>query len=229
VARFSAGSRVPYHSVSRATPLKRGSVRRLTVSRKEHLRVVVEVAGERRDMLTIRVANDNSFFVFPHRPEGQPWRFPTLVDDEHGRTVDFNAYVEPALSLQKLTIHRSGFLHASDFSSRRYRDGLRVPPFVDMPLPFEACLFAPCDPISLPVSTPTKGDVLTVQFDPQQPFIVRLHVAESATPRPTAQSKIFMFGNLRFGLCITCETVPNATPDVPVPWPPYPFFALPAV
>src|SRR5260221_13711976 len=190
------------------------------MSRQELLRVVREIAEELRGMLTIGVAKDNSFFIFPHRPEGQPWRFPTCgVESEHGRTLDFHAYVQPLLSLQKLTIHGSGFLHASDFGSRRYRDGLRVPPFIEMKLPFEACVFAPCDPRLLPVSKPIKGDVLTVQFHPEQPFIFRIHLAESTTPRPTDHSKTFMFGNLRFGLCITCEIVSNATPEVPVPWP----------
>jgi len=196
------------------------------MSRIETLQIVTEALGEPRLLLTIRAARDNSFFVHPSRPEGQRWRFPSAIDRGDHFEIDFANYVEPSLNLQKVTIHRSGFLHATDGASRRFRDGLRVPSFPDMKLPFEVCVFAPSDPSTLPVRRASNHPVLAITREHHEPFVLRFHVCGPDTAHPAPNSVKFMFGSHHFGLAVTSEFVPNATPSVPVPWPPYPFFIL---
>src|SRR2546425_9958099 len=89
------------------------------------LRVALCSGGTDRKFFALLAAQDNSFYIRPYRPDGQRWRIPGSGGerDASGKlALDFANFIEPALEMNKLTLHQSGFIHVTDGKGKRYRD-----------------------------------------------------------------------------------------------------------
>ena len=199
------------------------------------LRVALCSGGVDRKFFGLFAANDNSFYIHPYRPAGQRWRIPggDAQRDAMGKVpLDLVNFVEPALEMNKLTLHQSGFIHVTDGHGRRHRDGTRGPAFSEMPLPYDMCLLIPCNPRLLPPRGSERGHLMRIELAPDiRPFYVTLTIiAATAPPAPlpgpllTQQPINIIFEGMPYGLALTMW--PVQTTDAVLEWPSFPFFVV---
>jgi hypothetical protein len=125
------------------------------------VRVVLESKGAKRKFFKLFADRDNSIYIRPDRPPGQPWRIPGGPEqDAQGRIhLDFQNFKSPSFDLNKISYHKSGYIHLTDRSGKRYRDGTRGPAFSEMELPYDLCILVPCNPDLLPPHTKNRDAV----------------------------------------------------------------------
>lgn len=86
-------------------------------------RLVLGVEGKRYKFLSVFVGKDNSVYVHPYRPEGEPWYTTGIqaAEGASGLKIDFDAFAPSAMDLQKLTLHPDGAIHLKCRSGERFR------------------------------------------------------------------------------------------------------------
>lgn len=200
------------------------------------LRVVLQFRESNRKFFALLAAKDNSFYIHPYRPEGQPWRIPgggAKPDAAGKQTLDLINFVEPTLQMHKLTLHQSGFIHVTDRHGKRHREGTRGPSFRKMPLPYDMCTLIPCNPGLLPMHKDERGHAAFIALpDDIGPFYMTITIIEASAPPPAVAGPLlpkqpinFLFEGLDYGIGLTMWPVVHGSDVVPE-WPSFPFFLV---
>ena len=200
------------------------------------LRVVLQFRETNRKFFSIMAAKDNSFYIHPYRPSGQPWRIPgreAESDASKTQTLDLINFFEPSLQMNKLTLPQSGFIHVSDRYGKRHREGTRGPRFREMPLPYDMCTLIPCHPGLLPLHENGRAHVAFIALpDDIGPFHMTITIIAASAPPPavagpllTKQPINFLFEGMDYGVGLTMWPVIFG-PNIPPEWPSFPFFLV---
>lgn len=203
------------------------------MGRRLPLRIVLQFRGTTRKFCSLFVGRDNSFYVHPYRPPGQPWRVPggDAEKSQAGRAqLDLKDFTSPQFNLHKLSYHQRGFIHLTNTMGQRYRDGICGPAFEDLSLPYDFCVLVPCDPGLLPVHAGDPGFVARIALpDEIGPFYVTLTIIQGAAPPAPMQGPLivqplnFVFEGCAYGIALTMWPVKGTTEEAVPAWPPFPF------
>lgn len=195
-------------------------------------RLILSVQGKRHKFLSVFADRDNSIYVHPYRPEGEPW-FTTGSEptgSAQGVRINFEAFAPTPMDLQKLTLHSDGAVHLKCRNGERYRK-VRGPAFSDMSMPYDFGAFVPCHPKRLPEYTKSRAFDVEIEFpDMPPPVYAVLSLFETAAPPLGVQGPViphplcFDFPGRRYGVALTMWPVLHQVAEQEVQWPPAPFF-----
>jgi hypothetical protein len=201
------------------------------------VRVLFEYRGVVTKFLSFWMHRDNSIFIHTYRPEGTPWHTqpvptPPSQPGEPLR-IHFPSFLPAKFQFNKISFHRSGFIHLTDTSGQRYRDGIRGPAFETIQLPYDFAAFISGDPSRLPAFSRGKYWDLRVGLpDDMLPFHINLSLIDAVLPPPSGPGPIiphpinFIFHGRPIGVAVTMWKV-KGSPTYPTPdWPPFPFHLL---
>lgn len=201
------------------------------MARDRPLRVRFEALGHLRAFLTIFVGRDNSVYIHPSRPTGQPWTAPGITPQAEGLRLGFASPNYQTFALHKLSFHPSGFIHLTDSASQRYRSGIRGPKFEEITLPYDVAVFVPCDPTNLPAPSNRRGFYVDIALPENvKPFYLAFSLISDQDPPAAVQGPYiphpmnFFFPGLPIGLALTMWPVRTEAGDPAPAWPPFPFF-----
>ena len=199
------------------------------------LRIVLGYQGIVRKFLSLFIGRDNSFYFHPYRPPGELWWQPPPHSERVGEhlRLHFPLFTPSAFNLHKVSFHPSGYIHLTDKSGNRRRDGVRGPAFSELTLPYDFAVFVPCDPKRLPEHRHRRGFVAEIALpEDVRPFYVTFSIVNAANP-PQAQPGPyiphplnFFFPGKTLGVALTMWPVRGANGYERSEWPTFPFFLL---
>ncbi len=206
--------------------------------KKAVVRILFEYRGSTTKFLSFFAGQDNSFYFHPYRPMGTPWyatpQSPLSESTESGIRgihLHFPSFQPSPFTLNKLSFHASGYIHLTDLTGSRFRNGTRGPSFSEVNLPYEFAGFVPCDPLGLPVaeSLARYHNMIIKLNDNVAPFHLNFMLISSKN-RPLAKDGPFFKHPVSFcwpghdmGIGLTMWPV-KPGPSFPNPqWPPFPF------
>jgi len=147
-------------------------------------------------------------------------------------SLDFVNYRQPEFELHKLTFHPTGFIHLTNETGRRYRDGTRGPAFSQMVCPYDFCALAPCHQEQLPELTENRGALVNLALpDEVDPFYATLSFIDPLETAPRASGPqvapliVVPIGS-PWNLAISMRAVVDIARSEAPAWPPFPFFVL---
>ncbi len=208
------------------------------MSKQLTLKVPFLADGVARDVVTVVVGKDNSFYCRLERPGNASWRVPRvtvetgIVGSSPQGLLDFENYEERTFALNKISFHPSGVIHQTDTAGKRWVDGISGLAFAEMELPYRLCAFFPCLLTQFNEFTRKKRwyHVALVNLGEfRDPFgldfwvIDREHQLKSMPGEFVVGPMNFNLDGFKFGLAMTIQPVVEMIRPEPPPWPPFPF------
>lgn len=173
---------------------------------------------------------DNSFYFHLYRRPGETPMEPKIPLHERGDSkIDFTSYHQTNFKENKISFHKSGYIHSTDNQGNRFKDGTIGIPFETIDSFLFILVLAPHNPtemIKLDKIDSTR-DVHIGLPDNIEPFAVHFAVYKRNTnPKPNVLHRIGRiikceYNNKDFGLLICLSKVLKATGIDKVNWPPF--------
>jgi hypothetical protein len=195
-------------------------------------RVTLTYQGIQRKFFTLFQGRDGSLYIHPNRDDSKPWKTPSIENFEQGIKLDFENPNVPNFEPHKISFHPSGYIHLTNKSGERLRDGIIGPKFEEMENLHLLCVLAPSLLSEMPIfkNDPRCMLVDLVIPDGIGPFVVALALLKGEMPKePPDQLPIARFIlPLESGhkLTFALRPVKRIIESTLANWPPFPFFIL---
>ena len=178
--------------------------------------------------------HDNSFYFHIYRESGET-PMQSRGGAQKGKELKFNfpSSVPTGFPENKISFHKSGYIHSTDGMGQRYRDGVVGIPFAEIEAYMFILVVAPRHPVDMVRLTKIdkKRDIHLHLRDDISPFLIHFAVVrKGAQQLPRIPSAEDLLGGVimgeyddkDFGLLIAATKVLKAPGVEEIAWPPFP-------
>lgn len=195
-------------------------------------RVVLTQGETTYKFFSLFEGKDGSIYIHPNRKD-RPWITPKLEKLNNGMKINIENSITRDFDVQKITFHRSGYIHVSNKERERLRDGIRGPSFEKIEPPYPLCVIAPSVLTEMPIfKTDKKSAVVNLQIPEKvTPFYITISF-HSEDEKPDKDlinrisAKLVLPMKSGYKLSFVLRTVGLGPKGEIPPWPKAPFFLM---
>lgn len=190
--------------------------------KRQQIRFIFQYKNELYKFLSIFTSNDNSFHFLLYEESEKPFKYYNISNDNDGRLrIDINNPISSDFIRHKFTFHKSGYIHSTSKTGKRFKDGVKGVQFKDIETSSLILILAPQKIESLEKYLPQKNghNIIVPINEEQAPFAFNFEVCKKSSinnlsriPAEIIQGPhIYHWGDLEYGLRFYFQNIIGAT------------------
>jgi hypothetical protein len=199
-----------------------------------YTRLLIEYEGRVGKLLNVSLSRQNDVYVHIYRDVNEAFRPPSFkVQPGVETTFSWEDFAPTDFQHNKITFHPSGYVHSTDQTGRRLKDGIRGLPFSEIDDHYGILVVVPRHPSELPATTQSKKakDVVLEVPSGIRPFILFLALYRAAhppvlpPPKPPLEAYLLVTEPyLEYGVIVSAHFSHLHGPYGALQWPPFTFW-----